>query len=395
MGMAVLRAESGLRGHHAEGTAAAAQLTNALMETLLTCGYTHVRAVPSSLYDRMGAAGVSPTMRTYELVMLALSLEGNTAEAASVHRFLRERHGEHLTVGSFNALLLGHREDRAFDRCDALWQELVDLRWPRANVLSAELYLRSIVDHSYTPTSGPLQRFGNISTVEKKKVPLVLAQMADLGIPRTHLSRALTDEVEDALRKFSLYRDRFYQWGRAVKQFDFIEFRRRNGWMYDLHLMNTATRQSAVARDPTNPNASVAAAGTMELPAFFSERPSWERQALEGVLFTSDRRERTEDVRAGDFYYDDTRSIQARGSTWMNQVPQSRYDQLYGVGHPDIAKIGIRRHLDVEYVNRQEVMDRDAALMRKSVSGGRRLRQRVEGARTHRNEGSLVRGKKK
>ncbi|KAG8345598.1 hypothetical protein TRVL_03569 [Trypanosoma vivax] len=396
MGLTSLAADYKAKGQLApldsyppQGTAAASYLVNSLMRTLLSCGYTHVAAVPDAVYDRMGVMGIPPTISTYELVMLALSLQGNTAEAESILSFLRRHHGEHITVESFNALLLGHREARQFDSCDAIWQELVDRRWPRANALSAELYLRSIVDHSYTPTSEPLQRFGNINVVEKKKIPLVLAQMDELGIPRTHLSRVLMDEVEDALRKFQIYKSRYYEWGRAVKQFDFIEFRRRHGWLYDLHLMKSTTKQVAPLRDPNHPDAAQAAAATVELPTFFNERPSWERPPLEELLYVSATKERHDDVRGGDIYYDETRSIHERSPTWMNEVPETRYDQLYGVNNPNISRIGIRRHLDVEYVNRKDVLERDAAIMKKNLSSGRRLRHKVEASRTHRNAGSL------
>ncbi|KAK7195527.1 hypothetical protein NESM_000480700 [Novymonas esmeraldas] len=388
MAMSAMGRECG--GLQPESTPAASQLSNALMRALMTCGYAHVKAIPAAVYDRMGARGISPTASTYEQVMLALALLGNTAEAEDIFRFLRHRHGDHVTVNSYNALLLGHREARVYDRCDGLWQELVDRRWPRASPLTAELYLRSVIDHSYTPTSEGLQRFGNVHVAEKKKVPLVLTQMDELGIPRTRLSGPLRDEVEDALRKFSIYRNRFYEWGRAVKQFDFIEFRRRHGWMYDLHLMKNTTTVLPPIRDPSQPDATMAGAAMMELPAFFTERHPWERDALESVLSVSRQRERMDDVRAGDIYYDDTRSIHERSSTWMNEVPETRYDQLYGINHPDVSKIGIRAHLDVEYTNRKEVMEKDAALVRKSMRRGRRLRHRVEAARTHRNAGSLT-----
>ncbi|KAG5473703.1 hypothetical protein LSCM1_04330 [Leishmania martiniquensis] len=373
-----------------ESTPAASQLTNALMRTLMTCGYAHVKAIPGALYDRMGARGVSPTVSTYDYVVLALALTGNTAEAEDVFRFVRHRHAEHITIHGYNALLLGNREAKLFDRCDGLWQELVDRRWPRANPMTAELYLRSVVDHSYTPTSEGLQRFGNVHVVEKKKVPIVLTQMDELGIPRTHLSGPLRDELEDALRKFSIYRNRFYEWGRAVKQFDFIEFRRRHGWMYDLHLMKNTTKMLPPIRDPSQPDSTMASAAMVELPAFFTERHPWERNALEPMLSVTTERERMDDVRAGDIYYDETKSIHERSNTWMNEVPETRYDQLYGINHPDVSKIGIRAHLEVEYTNRKEVMEKDAALVRKSLRRGRRLRHRVEVSRTHRNEGSLT-----
>lgn len=373
----------------------ASQLVNALMSVLLTCGYSHVKSVSAAVYDGLGARRISPTATTYNHVLLSLSLIGSTDEADDVFRFLQQRHGDEMTIDSYNALLLGHREARNYDRCDGLWQELFDRRWPRANPLTAELYLRSIVDHSYTPVSAGLQHFGNLNVVEKKKVPIVLAQMSELGLPRTHLSAALQDEVEDALRKFSIYRHRFYEWGRAVKQFDFIEYRRRHGWLYDLHLTKNTTKMTPPVRDPTlPPDSTMAAAAMVELPAFFSEKNAWEEPALRDVLYTTTEKERVDDVRAGNIYYEDTKSIHERSSTWMTEVPQTRYDQLYGINHPEVAKIGIRSHLNVEYTNRKEVMERDAALMRKSMRRGRRLRHRVETSRTHRNEGSLS-GKKK
>lgn len=373
----------------AERTAAATQLTNALMRTLLTCGYTHVSSVPNAIYDRMGAAGITPTITSYEQVMTALALMGNNVEAEEILAYLRQHHHDHVTINSYNALLLGHREAKAFDRCDALWQELVDRRWPRPTSDTAELYLRSIIDHSYTPMSEPLQRFGDVNVLEKKKIPIVLTHMDDLGIPRTHLSRHLLDEVEDALRKFSIYKTRFYEWGRAVKQFDFIEFRRRHGWLYDLQLMKNTTKNAPGMRDPTQPDATMAPVATAEIPAFFTERHAWEMNALDPVLTLTETKERTDDVRAGDIYYDDTKRIHDRGSNWMNQVPETRYDQLYGINNPDIAKIGIRRHLEVEYVNQKETRGKDAAILRRTLSSGRRLRQRVDHARTHRTEGSF------
>ncbi|CAD2213406.1 hypothetical protein AGDE_09004 [Angomonas deanei] len=393
MGLSVLQAETAKKQVNAFGTSAATYLTNALMQTLLSCGFRNASAVPNSIYDRMGVLGISPTMSTYELVILGLSLTGNVQEAESVQRYIQQRHSEHMSIRSYNAILHGHREDRAYESCDRVWQQLFDSRWPRANVLTAELYLRSIVDHALTPVSAPLQRFGNLNVVEKKKVPLVLSQMSELGIPLTHLSRELTDEVEDALRKYMIHKNRFYEWGRAVKQFSFIEFRRRNGWMYDLHLMKNTTKSVPPVRDPSNPDASLAPAAAAELPAFFSERNPWEVQPLEQVLFVTNEKERTEDVRAGDFYSRESKSIHERSPTWMNNVPETRYDQLYGVNNPDISKVGIRRHLSVEYVNRKEVHEKDSALIRKSLSHGKRLRQRSELSRTHRAEGSL-KGKK-
>lgn len=373
----------------ANASSAATQLVNHLMETLLTCGYKHVKAIPNAIYDRMGVLGIAPTATTYELVLTALALVGDIKSAEDIHRFL-SRYQDHQNIRGYDALMMGYREAKAFDQCDRLWQELVDRRWPRASVSTAELYLRSIIDHSVTPVSEPLQRFGDLNVIAKKKVPVVLTQMEDLGIPRVQLSRPLQDEIEDALRKYSIYRDRFYEWGRAVKQFDFIEFRRRQGWLYDIHLMKNTTKMMPPIRDPTQPDATLAAAAMAELPAFFNEKQMWEKDALEELLFVHNDKERTDDVRNGDIYYDDTRSIHERSATWMNEVPETRYDQLYGISQPDIAKIGIRRHLEVEYTNRSQIMEKDAALMRKTLSRGRRLRHRAEVFRTHRSESTSV-----
>uniref|UniRef100_A0A0A9WYH2 Pentatricopeptide repeat-containing protein n=1 Tax=Lygus hesperus TaxID=30085 RepID=A0A0A9WYH2_LYGHE len=101
-------------------TSVASQLINALMSVLLTCGYSHVKAIANQLYDKMGVQALSPTMQTYEHVLLSLSLQGNMPEAEGVMRFLRHHHNRHLTIHSFNALMLGYRECKAFDSCDQL-----------------------------------------------------------------------------------------------------------------------------------------------------------------------------------------------------------------------------------------------------------------------------------
>jgi len=363
---------------------ASSVIYNALMEVYMTCGYDRVKQVSGTVYDALGVHQISPTQRTYELVIQSLALQGNTMEAEHVLNFLRNRHADQITVGMINHLILGHRENKTFDQCDVLWNELVDRRWPRADVLSAELYLRSIVDHSYTRATDSVGRSGRIHTVEKKKVPIILSQMDTLGIPRCHLSRPLLDEVEDALRKYAIYPSRFYEWGRAVKQFDFIEFRRRQGWLYGVHEMDNITKMAPTQRDPTNPDAVMAPASGAELPEYFGERAPWMVTPLESTILLSDNRERMEDVRAGDIYYDDKESIHQRSANWSAEVPQTRYDQLYGMSNPDIPKIGIRRHLESEYVNRQQLMEKDANLVRKALSGARRVRKGMEYSTTHR-----------
>ncbi len=360
---------------------------NALMKVLLTAGYDAACSVSGSLYDHMGVVGVQPNAATYELVLASLAMQGNTDEAEHVMLFLQSQCADHVTIGHYNAILAGFREARLYDKCDQLWQELCDRRWPRPSVATAEIYLRSIIDHSYQTMSDPMSKMSHINVVEKKKVPAVLAQMDDLALPRTLLSPPLLDEVEDALRKFSIYKSRFYEWGRATRQFDFIEYRRIHGWMmHDLREMVPTTVQSTPFRTPEDrQDASYAPAAVAETPSFFTERNAWDLPVLDDVLNVTERRERMEDVRSGDFYYDDRRSIHERPVGWMQQVPETRYDQLYGIANPDIPKVGIRRHLNAEYVNRTDVLEKDQTIMRKALSGGRRVRQKVESSKTHRS----------
>ena len=69
----------------------------------------------------------------------------------------------------------------------------------------------------------------------------------------------------------------------------------------------------------------------------------------------------------------------------MSDVPQTRYDLLYGTNNPNIPKVGIRRHLNAEYVGREDQANKDASVVRNSLQSARRVRQKVEAARTHRN----------
>ena len=362
---------------------------NALMKVLLTAGYDAASTVSGSLYDHMGNVGVQPNATTYERVLTSLALQGKISEAEHVLAFLQANCAEHVTIAHYNHLLAGYRESKMYDKCDQLWQEIYDRRWPRANILTAEIYLRSIVDHSYQAMSDPLSKMGNVNVVEKKKVPLVLSQMDELSLPRTLLSPPLLDEVEDALRKYSIYKHRFYEWGRATRQFNFIEYRRRHGWMQDLREMTPSTVQTTPFRSPEDrPDASYAPAAVAEVPSFFADRNTWDQPVLENLLTITSRRERMEDVRSGDFYYDEKKNIHDREVGWMQKNPETRYDQLYGMMNPDIPKIGIRRHLDSEYVNRADVIEKDASIVKKALTGGRRVRQKVEFSRTHRNSAS-------
>ena len=219
------------------GSAPTTQLYNALMSVCLTSGFTAARSVAELLYDRMGQDHVAPNIETYRMVILSLAMQANMEEAEAVFAFLRSHAADRINIDVYNALLAGYRQEKRFDDCDLLWRELMDRKWPRPNVETAEIYLSSVLDLAYTPMSKNMTIAGEPNQVEKKRIPIILNEMESMGIPRAELNPLLRNEVEDALRKFQIYKSRFYEWGRAVKLFDFVEFRRRLGWLYDVREM--------------------------------------------------------------------------------------------------------------------------------------------------------------
>lgn len=381
---------------------------NAYMEALMTCGYDGMRAIAHQVYDQMGQLSIPPTLTTYEHVILALGLTGDMAEAEQVANYVISSGfpsaTSHLASSSdpvtaqkllpiYHALLIGYRENKIFDKCDMIWKELVEHRSPRPNAITADLYLRSIIDLSYLRTSNTYAKFGEMNIVEKKRIPLILAQMDELSIPRTHLSQPVHHEVEDALRKFSIYKNRFYNWGRAVKQFNFIEFRRRNGWLYGMNeMVPTVAGKKAPRRLPwsTDSDGPVAASGQFEVPqGIFEEVRPWLESPLEHVLNKVTPKERYDDTRAADYFYNDVTSIHDRSPSWSTEVPQTRYDQLYGLSKPDLHRVGIRRHLAAEWADGvlggEERSARDEAVLKSITSTARRSRKRAETHATYRS----------
>ena len=363
---------------------------NALMATALTCGFDAAKRVSGQMYDTMGVNRVAPNVHTYGLVMKALALQGETQEANAILNWLRANHPGQLNIELFNNMLAGYRRNREFDRCDEMWTELVDRRVPAANVETAETYIRSIIDLCYTPTSAPLTRYGAIHQVEKKRIPLVLAQMETLAIPVMDLSPPVIDEVEDALRKYVITRDRFYSWGRAVNLFSFVEFRKQAGWAYDLEEATPTTLVKAgppkLTDDPDAPRAGdTGRDGLFQLPGNFHEVNTWERPALEDALNLYTIGERNDDTGTAAKWEMTQTPIHDRSSTWMQDVPKTRYDGLYGRSKIPIDQIGVRRHLLGDKQQNEDIMTRDAAVLSSSLKSARRVRHKVETTRTHRN----------
>lgn len=358
---------------------------NAAMRTHLTGGFDEATRVHKHLYDLIGMCRLLPNADTYHLVMQALCLTGNPHDADAIFRFLRTNHADHVTVDMYHTMLWGWRLEKAYDRCDELWAELVDRRVPRATPAIADEYIRGIVELSNAPVSATATQFGQWHTVERKRIPIVLKQMETLGVPRAHLTPPVVHHVEQALRDFRMYRSRFYNWGRSVKQFDFLNYRRRVGVTSDVSEVNPTVTQAPRWVDRSNPNAAFAPALTAELPESLAMRPSWELTPLEHVLNTVETNE-VNQHRGVDKFQRTSTSLHQRSANWSNMVPETRYDKLYGMTATNMSKLGIRRHLYGDEPSKQDLRARDAAVVRDTLSSARRVRQSVERERTHRSE---------
>lgn len=383
---------------------------NSLMQALLSCGFENVRRVSGDVYDSIGAAKLNPIPATYKAVMLSLCLQANPDEAANILSFLRSSRptsspspssssstsSSILDIGMFNNLMLGYREARIFDKVDEIWSELVDRRVPMPNVETSEEMIRSVVELANTPLTDPALQFkAQLNVVERKRIPIILSQMEQMGIMRCNLSPPVLHEVESGLRQFSIWRNRFYEWGRAVKLFDFVEYRRKHGWLHDMQDINIPTTHAPTLRPyGADPLLGIAPFATESLPAHLMERNSWERPPLEHIFNKISVDEKLEDSRAGgDKYFVNSTPLHARDAAWRNKVPQTRYDAVYGMSSPSMPAIGVRRHLagtESAALGTNEHQARsDGSIVRRSLAKARRARMHMERARTHRAAASL------
>jgi hypothetical protein len=287
--------------------------------------------------------------------------------------------------------MMGFRLAKVHDRCDALWGELVDRRWPRPTMAVAEEQLRNVIDLANTPMSDAhLQLEGQTNVLEKKRIPIILRDMRACGLERSALCPPLLHEVDMAMRAFQIPKSRFYEWGRAAKLFDFIDFRRKNGWTVDLPDVNIAQSSAPTLRPPgADASDGIAPFATAELPGVFAERQPWEVPPLEGLLNITAPVEQMEDPRGGSEKMQITvKPVHERSTSWRSEVPQTRYDPLYGISQPNIPKLGIRRHLQAGEAaalgTDQDERARDANILRGALSSARRVRRSVERFKTHR-----------
>lgn len=242
----------------------------------------------------------------------------------------------------------------------------------------AEYYLRSALAN--TPVTSTAEQFGfHTNEVERKRIPGLLKQLEQLGVPRTEICTPLWNEILDALRRYGISKDRFYKFGRSVKLMSFLEHRRTAGVIFDTEL---APPVLSVASAPPKDGLG-GPIGQAEMPAR-NLFPPWETMPLQDTLNFSTIVE--EHGRTPDKYHESTKSIHERSSNWMNEVPQTRYDRLYAIAQPDLQRIGIRRVIAGDQPNAASIRRRDRRVMARSQSAARRVRLSVESQRTHREE---------
>ena len=349
---------------------------NNLMSAMMTGGYNSVLRVCDQLYDAMGQVKVAPNARTYELVVQALCLTARVKEAEHIVNFLRAKAPEAITIELLNTLFLGYREVRDFTSADALWREITDRRAPLPNCQTADFYLRTILDLAYTPVAG-LQVTSTLHEVEKKRIPLLMKEMESLGIPGNHLTPPVTYEVDAAIKHYVISNKNFYQAGRAVKIFDAMDYRRRHGWLHDVPEMEPFVVKE---KPPMGKMEMAKAQIYFPTPQQFRHEtpPLAEHTHLENLTETYEE--------AVIKFGKERDPIHERSRNWVNEVPETRYDNLYGLFRPNVIKQGIsqhRRRLRDPATSPTESQRRDEMLISAAASGGRRLKKRLEQSRTH------------
>jgi hypothetical protein len=354
---------------------------NGLMATYNTCGFSECSRVHAQIYDAMGQHGVQPTALTYLRVMQSLCLCGNPDEAAAVFAFLKHHHPASITIEMYETMLWGWTLAKEHGKVDEVWTELIDRRTPRASAQAAENYMRSIVALAQTPVATPHVQFGQYNHVELKRLPGLGYTMQELGMPLADLSPVMQLEFYDAMRKFHIPKHRFYNWGRSVKHFRFMEWRRDTNNTADLTELNPTV---LAERPPPSGGQFMAPAGQSTVPSHMVERQPWEKMPLEDLL-TNNNIEET-NGRNRERFSLNNKSIHDRGAGWMSEVPETRYDKLYGLTRPKMSKLGVRRQLLGDLPDKQDVQARDKRILQSTLGSARRVRLAVERNRTHRNE---------
>jgi hypothetical protein len=334
------------------------------------------------VYDSLGTHKVNPTARTYALVMQSLCLTGNTAEAEAIFNYLRHRHPRALTVDMYETMILGWTHERDYGKADETWKELLQRGGqPAPTAQTFELYLKSIFALADTPINAAHLQVApeDINKVELKRIPALLKESKALGIPYADLSPIVQYRVNDTLRMFQMHKSRFYNWGRSVNQFGYLDWRRRH---------NAASNMSEitpVVTSTTRTRQGQMVSSTEVVAAALTAPPVWERTPLVETL--NDTGIEESNTRGRERFTPGIDSIHERPATWMAQVPETRYDKLYGLSKPNLAKLGVRRALlDTSNANAEVLQGRDRRIVSQTLSRARRVRSSVDRLRTHREE---------
>jgi hypothetical protein len=170
-----------------------------------------------------------------------------------------------------------------------------------------------------------------------------------------------------------------------VKQFEFLEFRKKKAWLYDMNELLPITEVEVSQNALRKFDHTAGPLASARIPSFFRQETPWAVAPLDSLLNRTEVKEQMHDTKMKSKYLHEKTPLHHRSPNWKNEVPQTRYDQLYGLRDPDMAHIGIRRHLATEGGNNEDVAEKDASLLRKAMSSAKRVRERVEHARTHVN----------
>jgi hypothetical protein len=357
---------------------ARAEHYNGLMAAYLTAGFNDASRVHGQVYDALGQHGVQPTARTYLLVMQALCLTGNPSEADSIFAYLKHRHAETVSLAMYETMLWGWLLDKQHDRVDAVWTELAQHRGALApSIAAAETVMRSILTLAKTPLAEPHAQFGQWNHVERKRLVQFGETLPDHGIPANLLSRPMQIELHDAMRRFRLTGREYLQYTRAHHHFTFLDWRRRHNAIADVNEINPTVLHNRSSNAP-----GMAPAATAEVPSHLSTRPAWETMPLPETLNEMQQVEQL--GRGRERWSMQVNSLQERGPNWMSEVPETRYDKLYGLSKPKMSKLGVRRQLLGDGPDADDVRAHDRKIIGNTLQRARRVRLSVDRARTHR-----------
>jgi len=151
--------------------------------------------------------------------------------------------------------------------------------------------------------------------------------------------------------------------------------RKENQYIDDVNELNNMQSSAGPSTEP-NAKDRKFQSGVAPYTGIHGGKPSWERLPADDMFYHRTVEEHMKDTKSDVKHYVKETNMYERSRQWILDVPQTRYDQLYGANKVDFRGMGIRRHLDPRKPGSEEDIERDGAIVTSASKLGRRVQRK-------------------